>query len=116
LPPSGVPGFGNAPAAAPAPGFGPPPGAAPPAAPVPPPPAPQPVFGLPDPAAAGVAPPPPPGKSAAPFGAPFALPDDPDPFGLTADPAERAGFGWSWEPPEGEPPPAIPGPEGWPAG
>jgi hypothetical protein len=42
---------------------------------------------------------PPPGRSA-PFGTPFALPEDPDPFGLSPDPQERAGFGWNWEPPE----------------
>ena len=42
----------------------------------------------------------------APFGAPFALPDDPaddTPFGGSAE--SRTGFGWAWEPPEGEPPP-----------
>ena len=37
------------------------------------------------------------------MGTPFALPDDPDPFGLSPDPEERAGFGWNWEPPEGHP-------------
>ena len=35
------------------------------------------------------------------FGTPFALPEDPDPFGLESDPNLRPGFGWSWEPPEG---------------
>ncbi len=61
---------------------------------------PEPAFGLPDPAPFGV---PPPGARTAPFGTPFALPEDPDPFGLSADPEERAGFGWNWEPPEGHP-------------
>jgi hypothetical protein len=57
-----------------------------------------PAFGIPDATPFGI---PPPGK-AAPFGTPFALPDDPDPFGLTEDPEQRAGFGWTWEPPEGQ--------------
>ena len=43
---------------------------------------------------------------AAPFGVP-AAPEPafgiPDPFGLSPDPEERAGFGWNWEPPEGHP-------------
>ena len=56
---------------------------------------PEPAFGTPE-SPFGV---PPPAKSPAPFGTPFALPDDPDPFGLSADPEERAGFGWNWEPP-----------------
>jgi hypothetical protein len=62
-------------------------------------PGPEPAFGLPDPAPFGV--PPQPGR--APFATPFALPEDPDPFGLSADPEERAGFGWNWEPPAGHP-------------
>lgn len=57
---------------------------------------PEPAFGMPDTTPFGV---PPPGRSA-PFGTPFALPEDPDPFGLSPDPQERAGFGWNWEPPE----------------
>jgi hypothetical protein len=61
---------------------------------------PEPAFGIPDPTPFGA---PPPGGHAAPFGQPFALPEDPDPFGLSADPEERAGFGWNWEPPEGHP-------------
>jgi hypothetical protein len=36
-----------------------------------------------------------------PFGSPFALPEDPDPFGLEENPAKRAEQGWSWEPPDG---------------
>jgi hypothetical protein len=60
---------------------------------------PEPAFGMPDPAPFGV----PPGGRPAPFGTPFALPEDPDPFGLSPDPEERAGFGWNWEPPEGHP-------------
>jgi hypothetical protein len=55
-----------------------------------------PAFGMPDATPFGI---PQPGKPA-PFGQPFALPDDPDPFGLTEDPAERAGYGWTWEPPD----------------
>jgi hypothetical protein len=73
---------------------------APAAAPLGVPAGPQPAFGIPDPAPFGA---PPPGGRAAPFGQPFALPEDPDPFGLSADPEERAGFGWNWEPPEGHP-------------
>jgi hypothetical protein len=75
-----------APAAVP---FGMPPAGAPPAA--------APAFGIPDATPFGI---PQPGK-AAPFGTPFALPEDPDPFGLTDDPEQRAGYGWNWEPPEG---------------
>jgi len=60
---------------------------------------PEPAFGLPDPTPFGA--PPRPNPNASPFGTPFALPDDPDPFGLTEDPEQRAGFGWTWEPPEG---------------
>jgi hypothetical protein len=128
--PAGQPAFGNAtPPAAPAPQPAQPaapipfaPAAATPAAPkapAPPPQAPVP-FGLPPPAGDdvpfGLPPPggvpafgipdatpfgiPQPGK-ASPFGTPFALPEDPDPFGLTEDPEERAGYGWTWEPPEG---------------
>jgi hypothetical protein len=103
--PPAVPPPALAPAAAQMPAAQPPP----PAAPVPPPPpaqvpfgipsAPEPAFGLPDPTPFGV----PPGGRAAPFGQPFALPEDPDPFGLSPDPEERAGFGWNWEPPEGNP-------------
>jgi hypothetical protein len=58
-----------------------------------------PAFGIPDPAPFGV---PQPNRNTAPFGTPFALPEDPDPFGLSADPEERAGFGWTWEPPDGQ--------------
>lgn len=79
--------FGGAPAAPAQPGPG---GATPPATPAFGMPPPQTPFGVPD---AG---------PSAPFGTPFALPDDPDPFGLEADPARRPGFGWSWEPPEGQ--------------
>ncbi len=61
----------------------------------------MPAFGMPDPAPFGA--PPPPGGRPAPLGTPFALPEDPDPFGLSPDPEERAGFGWNWEPPEGHP-------------
>jgi hypothetical protein len=57
-----------------------------------------PAFGIPDTTPFGV---PQPGK-APPFGTPFALPEDPDPFGLTEDPEQRAGYGWTWEPPEGQ--------------
>jgi len=80
-----------------------PPPAVAPAAAVPPQPAvaPPPAFGIPDPAPFG-APPPPAGRPA-PLGTPFALPEDPDPFGLSPDPEERAGFGWNWEPPDGRP-------------
>jgi hypothetical protein len=46
-------------------------------------------FGLPGTAGRG-----------SPLGTPFALPEDPDPFGLEADPERRPGTGWSWEPPE----------------
>jgi hypothetical protein len=60
----------------------------------------MPAFGLPDTAPFGV---PPAGGRPAPLGTPFALPEDPDPFGLSPDPEERAGFGWNWEPPEGHP-------------
>jgi hypothetical protein len=56
---------------------------------------PEPAFGIPE-SPFGV---PPQLPRAAPFGTPFALPDDPDPFGLSADPEQRAGFGWNWEPP-----------------
>jgi ubiquinone/menaquinone biosynthesis C-methylase UbiE len=101
-----------------------------PAAPVPPPPAsaprpPEPTtapaFGLPAPGtpapAAGNAPfgfpgdgeddapfglPAPAKGPGSPLGTPFALPDDPDPFGLEADPERRPGAAWSWEPPEDE--------------
>jgi hypothetical protein len=47
----------------------------------------------------------PPEAPAPPFGAPFALPEDETPFG-GGDPAAppAAGFGWAWEPPEGEQP------------
>ena len=80
--------------AAPAP-FGVPPADAQPFG-LPPPAAASPAFGIPDATPFGV---PAPGKTA-PFGTPFALPDDPDPFGLTDDPEARAGYGWTWEPPE----------------
>jgi len=56
-----------------------------------------PAFGIPDATPFGI----PPGK-ASPFGTPFALPEDPDPFGLTDDPEQRAEYGWTWEPPEGQ--------------
>ncbi len=82
---------------------------------MPPQPAPEPAFGVPEPNAFGIAPAVP-EKPAPPFGSPFALPDDPDPFGLSPDPVERAGFGWTWEPPEGpaseEPPFGIQPPPG----
>ena len=119
-----------APGAAPPPRpAAPPPTAAnpPPAAPAPaaPPPAPAaPAFGMPPPGtpaapvpAAGNAPfgfpsdddddmpfglPPPAKGPGSPLGTPFALPDDPDPFGLEADPERRPGAAWSWEPPEEE--------------
>ncbi len=43
--------------------------------------------------------------AAPPFGAPFALPEAEAPFGAGAAPQQPAsGFGWSWEPPEDEPP------------
>ena len=75
--------------------------AAPPAAETPPfgVPAPSatPAFGLPDSSPFGV---PAPKVGGAPFGTPFALPDDPDPFGLDPDSPERAELGWTWEPPE----------------
>jgi len=118
LPPPGAPPLG-APAAPvaqppavqqPAPPIAPPlapaaafPGAPAPGAPAPGVPAPfgvpagpEPTFGLPDTSPFGV---PQPGRTA-PFGTPFALPEDPDPFGLSPDPQERAGFGWNWEPPD----------------
>lgn len=83
----------------PVPATGPPavaaPAAPPPPAPVPKAAPPAPAFGIPDPPF-GV---PPPSGRPAPLGTPFALPEDPDPFGLSPDPAERAGFGWNWEPP-----------------
>jgi hypothetical protein len=41
-----------------------------------------------------------PGAAPGALGTPFALPDDPDPFGLEEDPSRRPGTGWSWEPPE----------------
>jgi hypothetical protein len=83
--PGDVP-FGMPPAAADVPPFGlPAPGATP-------------AFGIPDATPFGI---PATGKPA-PFGTPFALPDDPDPFGLTDDPEQRAGYGWTWEPPEGQ--------------
>lgn len=109
---------GHPPSAAPAPvapPFAPPPAAEqPPAPPVVPAPALPPAhaqadaapdempFGLPaeEPSAEFPAPPPP--TASAPLGTPFALPDDPDPFGLEADPGRRPGTGWSWEPPEPE--------------
>jgi ubiquinone/menaquinone biosynthesis C-methylase UbiE len=56
-----------------------------------------PAFGIPDATPFGI----PPGK-ASPFGTPFALPDDPDPFGLSDDPEARAGYGWTWEPPDAQ--------------
>lgn len=110
LPPNAPPGPASPPPAAAAP----PPAATPfvPPSPAPPPgalpfappstaaPKAEPAFGLPNPDAFGIQPPPG-AKPAAPFGTPFALPEDPDPFGLSADPAERAGFGWTWEPPDG---------------
>jgi hypothetical protein len=77
-----------------------------------PPPPPGPGFGhapkpAPAPPASTAAPPPQP-PAAPPFGAPFALPDEPGlddvSFGGTAG-EPRTGFGWSWEPPEEEPPP-----------
>jgi hypothetical protein len=52
------------------------------------------------------APPPAAGAPAPPFGAPFALPDageDEVPFG-GGEAGAKTGFGWSWEPPEDEPP------------
>jgi hypothetical protein len=60
-------------------------------------PATAPAFGMPDASLFGI----PQGKPA-PFGTPFALPDDPDPFGLTEDPEQRAGYGWTWEPPDAQ--------------
>jgi hypothetical protein len=116
LGPSGVPPAAPAKPAAPAappaaipPPVGAPAAAAPPQPPAPQPPVPQPpapqppaptpaapAFGIPEPPF-GV--PPPRGGRPAPLGTPFALPEDPDPFGLSEDPAERAGFGWNWEPP-----------------
>jgi len=74
-------------------------GAPPPAILPPAPPAAEPAevpFGLP------AVPPPGPAGPAGPLGTPFALPEDPDPFGLEADPERRPGMGWTWEPPEGE--------------
>ena len=104
-PPTALPQTGQpvpfAPAAAVPPPAQPPAPFAPPAPEVPfGKPAPEPAFGLPDPAPFGV--PPPAGRNA-PFATPFALPEDPDPFGLSADPEERADFGWNWEPPAGHP-------------
>ncbi len=72
-----------------------PPQAAPPSTPAPPPAQPPPPLA-----------PPPPGTTAPPFGAPFALPDDGEdevPFG-GGEGGAKTGFGWSWEPPEEEPP------------
>ncbi len=74
--------FGLSPDAAPPPGPG---WSAPPAAPSRPKPKPRPAK----------APPPAPGGA---LGAPFALPDEGEPFGNEAGPKD--GFGWSWEPPE----------------
>jgi hypothetical protein len=91
-PPASPPPFG-APAGPDAAPFGVPPPAA--ESPFGMPAGPEPAFGVPE-SPFGV--PPPPGRPA-PFGTPFALPEDPDPFGLSADPEERAGFGWNWEPP-----------------
>ena len=50
-------------------------------------------------------PPPPTPPAAAPFGAPFALPEEPpgEP-GPSGAQQPATGFGWSWEPPEDEPP------------
>lgn len=76
--------------------FGIPAAGAPPPAILPPTPPPAEVpFGLPGAAST----PPAPGGGAA-LGTPFALPEDPDPFGLEADPDRRPGMGWTWEPPE----------------
>ena len=102
---------------------------APPPRPVAPPAQPQPGFGFgfsSEPEPPELPPPPPPPAAAAPvktpsaparppqpaapapappFGAPFALPEDETPFGGAAEPApEPNGFGWAWEPPEGEQP------------
>jgi hypothetical protein len=109
-PPAAVPPPAPAPAAIAPPR---PPAPQPPAPPLPqaPPPSPgetpfgapggpTPAFGIPEPPF-GV--PPPRGGRPAPLGTPFALPEDPDPFGLSEDPAERAGFGWNWEPPVDDP-------------
>ncbi|HEX3462942.1 MAG TPA: class I SAM-dependent methyltransferase [Candidatus Elarobacter sp.] len=71
---------------------------------------PPPGFGFEPPAQpplpAGIPPQPaPPAAVPPPFGAPFALPEEPsagDELGDAAPPA--SGFGWSWEPPEEEPP------------
>ncbi|MBV8300116.1 MAG: hypothetical protein JO083_11290 [Candidatus Eremiobacteraeota bacterium] len=63
---------------------------------------PPPPRNVPPPAA-----PPPERATAPPFGAPFALPDEGEeepPFGGAGE-GEKTGFGWSWEPPEEEPPP-----------
>jgi len=123
-PPAPVP----AAAAPPAPVAAPPAPAAPPPAapPLAPPAAPAPAFGLPQPtlpggpvpASPGGAPfgypdddeeeapfgiptgPPPAVGPGSPLGTPFALPDDPDPFGLEPDPERRPGQGWTWEPPD----------------
>jgi hypothetical protein len=92
------------PASAPEPAFGLPVAGAPPPAILPqhPPaaaPAPEPAeaaFGIPTPPA-----PPPATSPGGALGTPFALPEDPDPFGLEADPERRPGMGWTWEPPEG---------------
>ncbi|MDQ6943355.1 MAG: hypothetical protein M3169_12685, partial [Candidatus Eremiobacteraeota bacterium] len=44
-----------------------------------------------------------PPRAAAPFGAPFALPEDSAEDAPFGGPAETStGFGWAWEPPEGE--------------
>lgn len=68
--------------------------------PAPPPPAPSPPRFSPPP---GPEAPPPP---ATPFGAPFALPDEGEntPFGTAGagNQGTAGGFGWSWEPPEGD--------------
>jgi hypothetical protein len=74
-----------------------------------PPPPPPPAAAKPPPAAAMAPPAPPepdfPEAHAAPFGAPFALPEDEQPFGGgDAGTPPAAGFGWAWEPPEGEQP------------
>ena len=95
------------PAPVPTPAAAPPPPAAPPPSVAPPPAAPPPPV-RPAPVPTVAAPPPP--AAPAPFGAPFALPEGPDdevPFGGVAS-ESKGGFGWSWEPPEGEeePPPA----------
>jgi hypothetical protein len=104
--PAPPPSFGFAPDEPPGFGFAPQPPAEP--VPEPPPARPAPQRTPPTPTRTPPTPgaPPPGGATAPPFGAPFALPDEGEeelPFG-GGEGGAKTGFGWSWEPPEEEPP------------